>query len=69
MCASRCLRLCAASPPRCEEGLTPGVNLTAKPDRTVPIEDGEKLKKYSASDFEGVTLMLGAIRIVGELVE
>jgi len=36
------------------------------PDRTVPIEEAQRLNQYDPAAFEGVALYIGAIRIVGE---
>jgi hypothetical protein len=43
--------------------------LREPPDRSVPINEAKKLGKYDPKSFEGVTLRMGWIRIVGEPVD
>ncbi len=43
--------------------------LPEPPDRSAPIDEAKKLGKYDPKSFEGVTLRIGWVRIVGEPVE
>jgi len=43
--------------------------LEEPPDRSAPVDEAKKLGKYDPKAFEGVTLRIGWIRIVGESVE
>ena len=42
--------------------------LPEPPDRSAPIDEAKRLDRYSAEAFEGTTLYIGAIRLVGELL-